>query len=85
MKRVAWIYHPDYLLHAPAFEHPESPERLVVITDHLGKTGLIDRMIPVTPEYPDDADILAVHDREYLNRLETASRIVAMSFCEPRS
>ena len=31
-------------------------------------------MVPVTPEYPEDADILSVHDREYLNRLETACR-----------
>ena len=51
MKRVAWIYHPDYLLHTPPFEHPESPERLVAITDHLGRAGLIDRMVPVTPEF----------------------------------
>lgn len=28
MKRVAYVYHPDYLLHIPPFEHPESPERL---------------------------------------------------------
>ena len=51
MKRVAWVYHPDYLLHSPSFEHPESPERLVAITDHLGRVGLIERMVPVTPEY----------------------------------
>jgi acetoin utilization deacetylase AcuC-like enzyme len=67
MKRVAWIYHPDYLLHTPPFEHPESPERLLAITDHLEGVGLIERMVPVTPEYPDDADILSVHAREYLN------------------
>ena len=74
MKRVAWVYHPDYLLHTPPFEPPEPPERLVAITDHLGGAGLIDRMVPVTPEYPEDADILSVHDREYLNKLESACR-----------
>ena len=74
MKRVAWVYHPDYLLHTPPFEHPESPERLVAIAGHLGRTGLIDQMVPVTPEYPEDADILSVHDREYLNKLENACR-----------
>src|SRR5512143_1633837 len=74
MKRVAWIYHPDYLLHAPSFEHPESPDRLIAITDHLREVGLIDRLVAVTPEYPDDADILSIHDQEYLNRLETACR-----------
>src|SRR3989337_862098 len=74
MRRLAWVYHPDYLLHTPLFEHPESPERLVAIIDHLGRAGLIDRMVPVTPEYPEDADILSVHDRDYLNRLENACR-----------
>jgi acetoin utilization deacetylase AcuC-like enzyme len=74
MKRLAWVYHPDYLLHAPPFEHPESPERLVAITDRIEKSGLNGRMIPVAPEYPDDEDILSVHDREYLNRLESACR-----------
>ncbi|GAB4232922.1 MAG: histone deacetylase [Deltaproteobacteria bacterium] len=74
MKRLAWVYHPDYLLHAPSFEHPESPERLVAISDRIDAAGLSGRMIPVTPEYPDDADVLSVHDREYLNRLEAACR-----------
>jgi acetoin utilization deacetylase AcuC-like enzyme len=74
MKRVAWVYHPDYLLHAPPFEHPESPERLAAITGHLGRVGLIERMVPVTPEYPEDADIHSVHDRDYLSRLESACR-----------
>ncbi len=74
MKRVAWIYHPDYLLHAPPFEHPESPERLVAITDRLGAAGLIERMLPVTPDYPEDPEILSVHGREYLDKLETACR-----------
>ena len=74
MKRVALIYHPDYLLHSPPFEHPESPERLVAITDHIERVGLTERMVPVTPEYPEDADILSVLDRVYLTRLETACR-----------
>lgn len=74
MKRLAWVYHPDYLLHAPPFEHPESPERMVAITDRIDKSGLTGRMIPVAPEYPDEGDILSVHDREYLNRLESACR-----------
>jgi acetoin utilization deacetylase AcuC-like enzyme len=74
MKRLAWVYHPDYLLHTPPFEHPESPERLAAITDHMDKTGLLERMIPVTPEYPEESDILSVHNREYLKKLESACR-----------
>jgi acetoin utilization deacetylase AcuC-like enzyme len=74
MKRLAFVYHPDYLLHAPPFEHPESPERLVAIMEHLEAVGLLGKMIAVTPDYADEADVLAVHDRGYLHRLETACR-----------
>jgi acetoin utilization deacetylase AcuC-like enzyme len=74
MRRLAFVYHPDYLLHAAPFEHPESPERLVAIMTHLESTRLLEKMVRITPDYADDADILAVHDRNYLHRLETACR-----------
>jgi acetoin utilization deacetylase AcuC-like enzyme len=74
MKRLAFVYHPDYLLHTPPFEHPESPERLVAIMEHLESTRLLEKTVRVTPDYADDADVLAVHDREYLHRLEMACR-----------
>jgi acetoin utilization deacetylase AcuC-like enzyme len=74
MRRVAFVYHPDYLLHAPPFEHPEAPERLVAITEHLSRTGLMEALISVTPDYPDDGIITAVHDPHYLQYLEAACR-----------
>jgi acetoin utilization deacetylase AcuC-like enzyme len=74
MKRLAFAYHPDYLLHAPPFEHPESPERLVAINERLRSAGLMDRMLHLTPDYADMEDVLAVHSREYLDRLESACR-----------
>jgi acetoin utilization deacetylase AcuC-like enzyme len=74
MNSVAFVYHPDYLLHAPAFEHPESPDRLVAINRHLAERGILDKTVPVVPEYPDDADVLRVHDSSYLKKLEMACR-----------
>src|SRR5512134_2791866 len=74
MNTVAFVYHPDYLLHAAPFEHPESPERLIAITNHLAARGLLEKMAPDTPEYPDEADIARVHDPEYLRRLESGCR-----------
>ena len=41
MKNVAYVYHPDYLLHIPPFEHPESPDRLIAINQHLESVGLL--------------------------------------------
>ncbi len=74
MTRVAFVYHPDYLLHAPPFEHPESPERLRAIVEHLESAGLLGRMIPVTPDYAKDEDVLRVHDPDYLRKVELACR-----------
>ncbi|MGE5247226.1 MAG: histone deacetylase [Verrucomicrobiota bacterium] len=74
MKRLAFVYHPDYLLHAPPFEHPESTARLTAIMAHLEATHLLEKMIRITPDYAEDEDVLAVHDRGYLHRLETACR-----------
>ncbi len=74
MKRVAYVYHPDYLLHAPSFEHPESPDRLIAIDAHLRATGLFDALVPVSPGEPSEEDVARVHDPEYMRRLELACR-----------
>ncbi len=74
MNTVAFVYHPDYLLHAPPFEHPESPERLVAVIEHLAARGLLGKMVAVTPDYADEADIALVHDPEYLRKIETGCR-----------
>lgn len=74
MKRVAYVYHPDYLLHVPPFDHPESPERLEALHRHLDSAGVAQMLIPVTPDYPDDGEILRVHDPAYLRKLEMACR-----------
>src|SRR5512145_3255775 len=52
MKKVGYVYHPDYLLHTPSFEHPESPDRLVAIDDHLRTAGLIAKLVPIAPGEP---------------------------------
>jgi len=74
MKNVAYVYHPDYLLHNAPFEHPESPDRLIAINGNLKNAGLFETLVPVTPKYPDNGDILRVHDPDYLRKLETACR-----------
>ncbi len=74
MKRVAYVYHPDYLLHIPPFDHPESPDRLLALNRHIESAGIAPLLIPVTPDYPDDGEILRVHDPSYLRKLEMACR-----------
>ena len=74
MNRVAFVYHPDYLLHESPFDHPESPARLTAITEHLQATGLMEKMVHLTPAYTENGDIFRVHAPEYLQRLELACR-----------
>jgi acetoin utilization deacetylase AcuC-like enzyme len=74
MKTVAYVSHPDYLLHAPPFDHPESPDRLIAINGHLRNVGLAGTLLPISPEYPEDSAILRVHDPEYLRTLEISCR-----------
>lgn len=72
METVAFVYHPDYLLHAPPFEHPESPARLMALVEHLSAAGLLARMERVEPERPGDGAVARVHDPGYLRALEAA-------------
>ena len=74
MKRVGYVTHPDYLLHVPPFDHPESPDRLVAIDEHLRSTGLIESLVPVAPGEPSEEDVARVHDPDYMRRLELACR-----------
>ena len=42
----AWISHPDCRLHEMGEGHPECPERLDAISDHLLSTGLMGLLVP---------------------------------------
>ena len=74
MKRVAYVTHPDYLLHVPPFDHPESPDRLIAIDEHLRRNGLMESLVAVAPGEPSEDDVARVHDPDYLRRLELACR-----------
>ena len=74
MKRLGIVYHPDYLMHVAPFEHPESPERLTAIMGNLESSGLLGKSVQITPDYADDMDVYAVHDRKYLNQIEMSCR-----------
>ena len=42
----AWITHPDCRRHEMGADHPECPERLDAIADHLLSTGLMGLLVP---------------------------------------
>ena len=76
MAPVGLIYHPDYLLHDPGGNHPESPDRLRAIMRRLEETGWLSRLA-VTRPAPPRPDLVKwidrVHHPSHRARLERLS------------
>jgi acetoin utilization deacetylase AcuC-like enzyme len=70
----AWITHRDCLLHEMGPDHPECPERLDAISDHLLAQGLMSLLIPY------DAPQATV---EQLERAHTAHHVMEMLAAAP--
>jgi len=69
---VAFVFHEDCLGHSNGAGHPERPERIAAIRDHLKRHGLLDRLLVVRPE-PCSIDLIArVHTREYIESIRRA-------------
>ena len=70
---TAYISHPSFLLHDMGPGHPECPERLSAIHDHLLMQGLLDLMPPYDAPMATREQVLRVHDSLYVAELEAAS------------
>ena len=60
MAPTGFVTTPDHAAHGLA-RHPERPERLTAILDHLDATGLRGRMVKLVPRDVTDAEVAAVH------------------------
>ncbi len=60
---TGFVTTPDHGEHARE-GHPERPERLTAIIDHLDATGLRGRMVELAPRDVTDAEVAAVHRTE---------------------
>ena len=67
---VAFITHPDCLLHDMGAQHPECPARLRAIDDQLIASGLMNYLQHVAAPLADRAQLERVHAPDYINRLE---------------
>ena len=72
--KTGLVFHPDYLLHNPGTGHPERPERLAAIMEHLKKQGVLDLVISIDPKPAEDRWLQQVHPEEYLKYLEESAR-----------
>ena len=56
---------------SPAYNHPERPQRVVAILDHLQKTGLLSQCELLTDFGPCSEDLVTlVHDKDYFDKVE---------------
>jgi acetoin utilization deacetylase AcuC-like enzyme len=66
---VGFVWHDRCLLHDNGPGHPERPQRLTAIRDHLERGGVLARLLAITPE-PASLEALArVHDPAYVEAL----------------
>jgi len=69
---VAFVYHPECLAHRNGPGHPERPERVTAIRDHLEACGLLSRLLVVEPS-PCPVDRLTrVHRPAYVEAIRQA-------------
>lgn len=68
---VAYLTHPFSLKHEMGSHHPECPDRVRVIDDHLRATGLLDFMREVTAEAASVDTILRAHSEHLVSELES--------------
>jgi acetoin utilization deacetylase AcuC-like enzyme len=64
------VYDPLYLRHE-ARSHPERPQRLTSIIDHLKKCALWDLLTPVSARDATDEELRLVHSPDHLGRLRS--------------
>lgn len=70
MGRVGIVTHPAYLEHDMGSQHPESPERLRAILDHLNSTGTMGKLMMIEPRKASHEWITRIHDVAYVERVE---------------
>ncbi|HZO23157.1 MAG TPA: histone deacetylase family protein [Steroidobacteraceae bacterium] len=63
---TAYITHGDCLRHEMGAGHPESPERLASINEHMRASGLLDTVRSLEAPLAEEEDLARVHRPEYV-------------------
>jgi acetoin utilization deacetylase AcuC-like enzyme len=64
---TAYITHPDCLRHEMGAEHPERPQRLVAIDEHLSRANLLEKLRCLPAPLVEPGDLKRVHAPEYVD------------------
>jgi acetoin utilization deacetylase AcuC-like enzyme len=80
---TAYISHPSFLLHDMGPGHPECPERLSAIYDHLLMRGILDLMPPYDAPAATREQVARVHDALHIAELEGKSPAEGVVYVDP--
>ncbi|HXH28382.1 MAG TPA: hypothetical protein VNL37_05015, partial [Candidatus Polarisedimenticolia bacterium] len=69
---VAFVYHEGCLEHSNGPGHPERPERVRAVRDHLESSGLLTRLRLLRPDPCPLDRITRVHDAAYVEAIRRA-------------
>jgi acetoin utilization deacetylase AcuC-like enzyme len=79
----AYLTHPDCVKHDMGAGHPECPDRVRLVHQHLSNSGLLNKVIELEPQAALDADLLRVHSANYLERVHQIAPLVGMVALDP--
>ena len=68
---VGFAYHEGCLRHSNGAGHPERPERLTAIRDHLDRRGLLQRLLPIRPDPCPIERLARVHEAAYIEAIQS--------------
>lgn len=74
MSKVGFYSHNDYLKHKTGPGHPERPERLQYLTQHLKKTDVFARLTFLSPSLCDINRIKQIHPGNYVENIQNACK-----------
>ena len=74
MSKTGLVYHPDYLKHQPGGGHPENPQRLQSIIEHLKKVSLWTQLVHIEPAMASEELLELVHTKEHIERVRWTSQ-----------
>ncbi len=75
MGKLGFIYHPDYLKHDTGTGHPERPQRLEALVQHLLGTPLWGQMSHLRPTPASLESIHIVHPERYTSMIKVRCRL----------
>ena len=75
MSKLGFIYHPDFLKHDTGTGHPERPQRLEALVQHLLGTSLWSRLSHLRPEPAGLEWVHAIHPERYTSMIKSRCHV----------